>query len=144
MDFLQPFVLPVDTRTAERHGPIDLYPPDDAQPRPGGPGDRAAKRRPAVLFVHGGPSPAEVRPTPRDWPVYQAYPSLVAARGVLGATVDHRLHAPDAYPAAADDVRAAVETVRADPRVDAERIALWFFSGGALLSADWLGEPPKP
>jgi len=131
MDFLQPFVLPVETRTAERHGPIDLYPPDDT-----------ARPRPAVLVVHGGPVPAAARPTPREWPVYQAYPSLVAARGVLGANVDHRLHSPDAYPVAADDVRAAIEAVRADPRVDSERIALWFFSGGGLLSADWLREPP--
>ncbi|WP_030439853.1 alpha/beta hydrolase [Actinoplanes subtropicus] len=132
MDFLQPFVLPVATRTAERHGPIDLYPPDDT--------DRA---RPAVLIVHGGPMPAQVRPTPRDWPVYQAYASLVAARGVVGATVDHRLHTPAAYPDAAGDVRAAVDAVRADPRVDGERIALWFFSGGGLLAADWLREPPS-
>jgi hypothetical protein len=32
--------------------------------------------------------------------------------------------------------------VRADPRVDGERVALWFFSGGGLLAADWLREPP--
>jgi acetyl esterase/lipase len=132
MDFLKPFVLPVETRTAERHGPVDLYLPDDT-----------SRARPAVLFVHGGPVPAAVRPSPRDWPVFRAYPSLVAARGVLGATVDHRLYSPGAYPAAADDVRAAIETLQADPRVDGERIALWFFSGGGLLSADWLRRPPS-
>jgi acetyl esterase/lipase len=131
MDSLKPFVLPVDTRAAERHGPIDLYPPDGT-----------TRPRPAVLFVHGGPLPAEVRPRPRDWPVFQAYGSLVAGRGVFGATMDHRLHAPDAYPVAADDVRGAVDAVRADPRVDGERVALWFFSGGGLLAADWLREPP--
>lgn len=131
MDFLKPFVLPVGPRAAERHGPVDLYPPDDtSRPRPG------------VLIVHGGPVPAEVRPTPRDWPVYRGYASLVATRGVVGATVDHRLHNPGAHLMAADDVRAAVEALRADPRVDGERIALWFFSGGGLLSADWLREPP--
>jgi acetyl esterase/lipase len=132
MDFLKPFVLPVDLRSAERHGPVDLYPPDDT-----------SRPRPAVLIVPGGPVPAEARPAPRDWPVYQAYPSLVAARGVVGATVGHRLHSPAAYPEAADDVRAAIETVRADPRVDGERLALWFFSGGGLLSADWMREPPS-
>jgi dienelactone hydrolase len=26
--------------------------------------------------------------------------------------------------------------------VDAQRIALWFFSGGGLLAADWLAAPP--
>jgi acetyl esterase/lipase len=131
MDSLKPFVLPVETRAAERHGPVDLYLPDES-----------SRPRPAVLFVHGGPVPAEVRPTPREWPIFQAYASLVAARGVVGATVDHRLHTPAAYSTAADDVRAAVEAVRADPRVDSERIALWFFSGGGLLSADWLRERP--
>lgn len=37
---------------------------------------------------------------------------------------------------------AAVEQVRSDERVDADRIAVWFFSGGGLLLADWLRTPP--
>jgi dienelactone hydrolase len=44
--------------------------------------------------------------------------------------------------AAADEIVAAVEQVRALPGVDPDRIALWFFSGGGLLAADWLREPP--
>ena len=131
MDFLKPLVLPVAVREAERDGIVDFYPPDDV-----------SRARPAVLFVHGGPVPAAARPTPREWPLYQAYASLVATRGVLGATVDHRLHSPVDYAPAAEDVRAAVEQVRADPRVDGNRVALWFFSGGSLLSADYLREPP--
>ncbi|WP_406071418.1 hypothetical protein [Micromonospora sp. NBC_01638] len=35
-----------------------------------------------------------------------------------------------------------VEQVRADPRVDAERVVLWFFSGGGLFAADWLRSAP--
>jgi acetyl esterase/lipase len=131
MDFLRSLVLPVEERHAERSGPVDLYPPDDT-----------TRPRPAVLFVHGGPVPAELRPTPRDWPQYRAYGSLAAGRGAVGATVDHRLHSPAAYPDAAADVRAAVESVRADPRVDGDRLALWFFSGGGMLAADWLRDPP--
>ena len=131
MDFLKPLVLPVDLRTAERRDPLDFY-------LPGG----AGEPRPAVLFVHGGPLPAQVRPTPRDWPAYRGYGSLVAARGVVGVTVDHRLHDPAAYPAAEEDVAAAIEVLRADPRVDGDRVALWFFSGGGLLSTRWLREPP--
>lgn len=57
-------------------------------------------------------------------------------------TVDHRLHDLADYGRAAEDVAEAVELVRADPRVDGERVALWFFSGGGLLSADWLAAPP--
>jgi len=129
---LQPFVLPVEPRTAERHGRADLYLPDDV-----------ARPCPAVVFVHGGPIPAEQRPTPRDWPVYQGYGSLCAARGAVGATVDHRLHEVTGFPLAAADVAAAVEVARADPRVDEGRVALWFFSGGGLLMADWLRRPPQ-
>jgi dienelactone hydrolase len=131
MDSLKPFVLPVPSRTPERHDTLDLYLPDDI-----------GRPRPAILFVPGGPLPAEVRPRPRDWPVFQGYGSLAAARGAVGAVVGHRLHSPDAYATAAGDVEAAVELLRGDPRVDGERLALWFFSGGGLLAADWLREPP--
>jgi acetyl esterase/lipase len=132
MDLLKPFVLPVHSRAPERHDSFDLYLPDDI-----------VRPRPAVVFVHGGPLPADVRPGPRDWPVFQGYGSLIAARGVVGAVVGHRLHSPDAFAVAAADVEAAVESLRGDARVDEERLALWFFSGGGLLAADWLREPPS-
>jgi acetyl esterase/lipase len=127
---LQPFVVPYEPHTPERHDKVDLYLPDAEWPRP------------AVLFVHGGPVPAALRPTPRDWPVYRAYGSLAAARGVVGVTLDHRLHDPASYPLAAADVVAAVELARAHPRVDPDRVALWFFSGAGPLLADWLRTPP--
>jgi acetyl esterase/lipase len=129
--YLNPFVLPVEVRSAERHGAVDLYLPDG----PTGP-------CPAVVFVHGGPIAADLRPTPRDWPVYRGYGSAVAERGAVGVTVDHRLHDVADYSLAAADVAAAVQMVRADERVDADRVAIWFFSGGGLLLADWLRTPP--
>jgi dienelactone hydrolase len=131
MDFLKPFVLPVPSRTPERYDTFDLYLPDDV-----------TRPRPAILFVHGGPLPAELRPAPRDWPVFGGYGSLAAARGAVGAVVGHRLHSPHAYATAAADVETAVDSLRNDSRVDGERLALWFFSGGGLLAADWLREPP--
>jgi acetyl esterase/lipase len=94
------------------------------------------------VFVHGGPIRADLRPTPRDWPVYRGYGSAVAARGCVGVTVDHRLHDPGDYPRAAEDLAAAIAEVRADPRVAADRVAIWFFSGGGLLAVDWLRRPP--
>ncbi|MEV7867158.1 alpha/beta fold hydrolase [Streptomyces sp. NPDC088124] len=97
---------------------------------------------PAIVFVHGGPLPADTRPTPRDWPLFTGYGRYAASLGAVGVTVDHRLHGLTDYARAAEDVVAAVERVRADPRVDGERVALWFFSGGGLLLADWLAAPP--
>ncbi|MEE3917788.1 hypothetical protein V2I01_00770 [Micromonospora sp. BRA006-A] len=37
---------------------------------------------------------------------------------------------------------ATAELLRGDPRVDADRLGLWFFSGAGLLLGDWLREPP--
>ena len=128
--YLKPFVLPFDAREPERHGAVDLYPPDAAEPRP------------AIVFVHGGPLPADLVSTPRDWPIFRGYASIVAARGVVGVTVDHGLYAVTDYAQAADDVAAAVEFARADPRVDADRVAIWFFSGGGPMLGDWLRAHP--
>ncbi|GGW24229.1 alpha/beta hydrolase [Streptomyces xantholiticus] len=126
---LRPFILDVPERHRERVGQVDLHLPDADGPRP------------AVVFVHGGPVPAETRPTPRDWPGFVGYAQYVASLGAVGVTLDHRLHGVGDYGRAAEDVTAAVDLVRADPRVDGERVALWFFSGGGLLCADWLASP---
>jgi acetyl esterase/lipase len=130
--FLQPFVLRVAEVERRREGIIDVYAP------PGR--DRLA--RPAVVFVHGGPLPADLRPAPRDWPVFSGYGSLAASNGMVGVTIDHRLHSPADYSTAADDVASAVAQARALDEVDPDRVVLWFFSGGGLLSADWLAQPP--
>lgn len=132
MDFLKPFVLPVEAREPERHEFLDLYLPDDL-----------AVPRPAVLVVPGGPLPAEVRPTQRDWPVFQGYARLAAAGGAVGAVVDHRLYTPEAYAEGASNVEAALETLRSDPRVDENRLALWFYSGSGLFAADWFRNAPS-
>lgn len=130
--FLQPFVLPVTDVPRQRAGNVDVYRPPDSD----------AAKLPVIVFVHGGPIPAELRPTPRDWPVFTGYGSLAASHGIVGVTLDHRLHSPGDYPAAADDVAAAVEQARALPGVDPGRVALWFFSGGGLLTSGWLSAPP--
>ncbi|WP_424889461.1 alpha/beta fold hydrolase [Streptomyces sp. XH2] len=127
---LRPFLLDVPEQRRERVGRVDLHLPDADGPRP------------AVVFVHGGPVPAGLRPTPRDWSLYTGYAQYAASLGAVGAMLDHRLHDVTDYERAAEDVAAAVELVRADPRVDGERVALWFFSAGGLLSADWLAAPP--
>jgi hypothetical protein len=125
--YLNPFVLPVPEVSIE-HSDIDRYVPDAAGPVP------------AVVLAHGGPIPPELRP--RDWPVYVGYGALLAAAGVMGVMTDHPLHSPAHYAHSAQRIAAVVDRVRADERVDADRIALWFFSGGGLLMADYLRDQP--
>jgi hypothetical protein len=132
---LRPFVLNPPECTVEWHGRQDFYLPEEETDAP--------LPRPAVVLVHGGPVPAHWLPTPRDWPVFVGYARALAAAGVIGVPVDHRFHSPGDLAIAAEDVTTAVGVVRADPRVDPDRIALWFFSGGGLLAADWLARPPS-
>jgi hypothetical protein len=86
--YLQPFVLDVARVDRERRGSLDVY-------RPAKINDAA--EYPVVLLVHGGPLPAELRPTPRDWPGFIGYASALAQRGLIAVTVDHRLYDTAAY-----------------------------------------------
>jgi acetyl esterase/lipase len=130
--YMHPFVLTVEPAERHRLGNIDVH--TSREP--------AGVPRPVVVFVHGGPLPPEVRPTPRDWPTFLGYGALAAASGLVGVTVDHRLHGIAEYSVAAQDVASAVEQARGLDGVDPDRVGLWFFSGGGLLAADWLAAPP--
>jgi dienelactone hydrolase len=127
--FMRPFVLRPQPVTPVRETNLDLYLPSGNQPAP------------AVVFVHGGPVPIHLRPTPRDWPVYRGYGSATAAQGLVGATFDHGFHDFDLIRTAGEDIATAVERVRANPRVDPDRIAMWFFSGAGILMGNWLSQP---
>ena len=132
--YLRPFVLGVldgpDVRV-DRLGEIDFY-------RPAG-----TARTGAILFVHGGPGHAGLEVMPRDWPVYRGYATATARRGLVAAVVDHSLiRGVDQLVTAADEVEAAVGVLRSDPRVDPDRVGLWFFSGAGLLAGEWLDSRP--
>jgi hypothetical protein len=132
--YLRPFVLGVldgpDVRV-DRLGEIDFY-------RPAG-----TARTGGLLFVHGGPGPDGLEVMPRDWPVYRGYATAAARRGLVAAVVDHSLiRGFDQLVTAADEVEAAVGVLRSDPRVDPDRVGLWFFSGAGLLAGEWLDSRP--
>jgi alpha-beta hydrolase superfamily lysophospholipase len=130
-DHLKPFVLPTQPSTVEHHGAADYYIPTDL-----------SSLRPAIIVIHGMLSQA-MQPTPRNWPLFQGYGLTSAARGAVGVVVEHGPHTtPDAFQEAASILSDAITVVRADPRVDSERIALWSFSGGGLLLPDYLRDPP--
>ncbi|MDX6262119.1 MAG: hypothetical protein QOH84_3807 [Kribbellaceae bacterium] len=132
--YLQPFVLDVAQgaeHRVDRVGELDFH-------RPAG-----TARTGAILLVHGGPGPADLEVSPRDWPVFQGYAAAIAQRGQVAVVVDHSLiRGLDQLTTAADDVEAAVGVLRADPQVDPERVVLWFFSGAGLLAGEWLDSRP--
>jgi acetyl esterase/lipase len=65
--------------------------------------------------------------------VYRSYGQLIMASGLVGITFNHRYYGMDHLERAAGDIQAALAYVRAhaeDLHIDADRLALWAFSGG--------------
>ncbi|MHC1559028.1 alpha/beta hydrolase family protein [Actinomycetospora sp. C-140] len=102
-----------------------------------------AGRRPAVIFIHGGPVPETHTPRPRDSALFRGYGALAAHAGLVGVTFDHPLHTDEHYPRSAAALDAVVARTRTLGQVDPDRIVLWFFCGGSPLAAAWLREPPS-
>jgi hypothetical protein len=60
--YLRPFVLDVEgaaEQSVDRVGELDFHRP------------ASTARTGAILLIHGGPGPADLSVTPRDWPVYR-------------------------------------------------------------------------
>lgn len=93
---------------------------------------------PVIVFVHGGGWRVGSRrmfvPT---FPAGQGFDRMRAA-GFAVVSVDYRLTGEAVFPAQLDDVRAALDWVRAhgpEHGLDADRIVLWGESAGAHLAA---------
>lgn len=127
--------------TPEGDLPMDVYAPPDARP---------GERRPAVVFLHGGPVPPELPPA-TEWGGYRGLGPLVAASGWVGVAFKHRFYTYrddndyDQLEQAEEDIAAAVAYVRDHAEelgVDAERLCFWGFSGGGHFMARPLRERP--
>ncbi|MEJ7689988.1 MAG: hypothetical protein WKF76_05900 [Nocardioidaceae bacterium] len=57
-------------------------------------------------------------------------------------TFDHGFTGLDALDRALGDVAGVIDSVRAHPRVDPDRVVLWGFSGAGMLLGPWLADPP--
>jgi acetyl esterase len=92
---------------------------------------KKGKDRPAVVLIHGGGWRAG------DKRVFAEQGNQLAERGFVAFSVDYRLAPDHTYPAAVDDVEAAVEWVRKHGKeygVDRKRIGALGGSAGAHLT----------
>ncbi len=115
---------------------MDVYAPADVRP---------GTRLPGIVFIHGGPVPAHLRPLAKDWGIYTSYGALAAAAGFIGVTFNHRYHGLTDLAQAAGDIQAALGYLRDQAEalhLDADRLALWAFSGGGLHLSATLREQP--
>ncbi len=90
---------------------------------------------PAVILIHGGPIPTLGA---RRWGTFVSYGRILAAMGMIGIAFDHRLLSPDRLRDSAADLADLVQHVRGQATtlgIDANRLALWAFSGGGSLIA---------
>ena len=109
---------------------MDVYSPLNAR----------GARRPAVIFIHGGRVPPNLRTTPKDWGAYVSFGQLVAASGFVGVTFNHRFYTWNSLPDSQSDLTDLIAHVRnnADSLgVDKDRIILWAVSAGGVF----LGHP---
>lgn len=107
---------------------------------------KSGARRPAVIFIHGGRIPPNLRTTPKEWGAYVSLGQLVAASGFVGVTFNHRFYTWESLGDSQGDVTDLVAYVREHAEslgVDRERIVLWAVSaGGIFLSRTLRDSPP--
>jgi len=114
---------------------MDVYTP---------PGLAPEERLPIVVFLHGNAGPQY---RPKDWGFYKSWGRLIAAAGMVAVAFTHRLGYPETLLAEAGaDAESALQYVRGNASFwngDAQRIALFAWSGGSpLLSAAMREKPP--
>lgn len=106
---------------------LDLYKPaSSSQPRP------------LVIYIHGG---GWLAGHPRHSGAFEDWPGVlasIAARGYVVASVEYRLSSEAPFPAAVQDVKAAIRWLRAHASefgIDKSRVVVWGGSAGGQLAA---------
>ncbi len=100
---------------------------------------------PAIIFIHGGFLPPNLKTQPTDWNVFQSYGRVAAASGFVGVTFNHRLYESwESLENSTSDLADVIVYVRNNAvslGVDKDRIALWSFSGGGPLLSLAIRDP---
>jgi pimeloyl-ACP methyl ester carboxylesterase len=115
---------------------LDVYLPPNKSGNP---------QRPALIFIHGGPLPPNLRTEPKDWGVYISYGQLAAASDFVGITFNHRFYGWNRLLDAQNDLIDLITYLRTNAvrlGIDPDRITLWAFSGGGPLLGRVLRDSP--
>ena len=93
---------------------------------------------PLVVFVHGGGWNGGDTRHAASFPDFPRVLAALAARGYVVASVSYRLSGEARFPAAVQDVKAAIRWLRGHSRdlnVDPTRVAVWGDAAGGQLAA---------
>jgi acetyl esterase/lipase len=107
-----------------------------AAPTPGAP-------KPVVMFIHGGGFERGNKRQPGS-PFYDNIMLWLTQQGMVGVNMNYRLAPKHVWPAAHEDLAAAVRWVQANIAQhggDPDRLVLWGTSAGADLIAGYLAYP---
>jgi acetyl esterase/lipase len=101
---------------------------------------RSGARRHAIVFIHGGALPPNLRTKPKEWGAYVSYGQLAAASGFVGITFNYRFFGWDmnALADARSDVADAIAYIRSNAErlgIDKDHICLWSLSAGSVFPA---------
>jgi acetyl esterase/lipase len=106
---------------------LDLYRPDDGK-----------TARPLVIFLHGGSWTSGSKREAAHFADFPGVLAMLAQRGFAVASVDYRLSGEARFPAALQDIKAAIRFLRANASrygIDPNRVAVLGASAGAHLGA---------
>lgn len=110
------------------------------------------RKRPVLIFVHGGGFTAGARKLSRESPFYDNVALWAARHGFVAISIDYRLAPAATWPAAAEDIGTAVRWARANAASyggNPDRLFLMGHSAGATHVASygadrtlWHGDTP--